>query len=103
MPDFMKGLADGIERSKGMVSKAMDGVASDLVLNPSVNAASFAGSGAGDGSGQMYSLLQELVNQVDKGREETGDIMIPVYIGQERIDEIVVRATQRANYRSGGR
>ena len=103
MPDFMKGLADGIEKSKGMVSKAMDGVASDLVLNPSVNAASFAGSGAGDGSGQMYSLLQELVNQVDKGREETGDIMIPVYIGQERIDEIVVRATQRANYRSGGR
>ena len=32
-----------------------------------------------------------------------GDIIIPVYIGQERIDEIVVRATQRSNYRSGGR
>lgn len=32
-----------------------------------------------------------------------GDIMIPVYIGQDRIDEIVVTASQRANYRSGGR
>ena len=31
------------------------------------------------------------------------DIIIPVYIGQERIDEIVVSAQQRANYRSGGR
>ena len=32
-----------------------------------------------------------------------GDITIPVYIGQDRIDEIVVTAAQRANYRSGGR
>lgn len=103
MPDFMKGLADGIEKSKGMVAKAMDGVASDLVLNPNVNAANLVGNGTGDGSGQMYSLMQELVDRVEKGREETGDIMIPVYIGQERIDEIVVKATQRANYRSGGR
>lgn len=30
-------------------------------------------------------------------------IVIPVYIGQERIDELVVKATQRSNYRSGGR
>ena len=86
-----------------MVAKAMDGVASDLVLNPNVNAANLVGNGTGDGSGQMYSLMQELVDRVEKGREETGDIMIPVYIGQERIDEIVVKATQRANYRSGGR
>ena len=32
--------------------------------------------------------------------EENG---IPVDIGQDRIDEIVVTAAQRANYRSGGR
>jgi hypothetical protein len=32
-----------------------------------------------------------------------GDIIIPVYIGQNRIDEIVVSAQQRLNYRSGGR
>lgn len=32
-----------------------------------------------------------------------GDIIIPVYIGNERIDELVVSAQQRVNYRSGGR
>ena len=32
-----------------------------------------------------------------------GDITIPVYIGQQRIDTIVVKAMQRSNYRSGGR
>lgn len=32
-----------------------------------------------------------------------GDIIIPVYIGNERIDEVVVSAQQRVNYRSGGR
>ena len=32
-----------------------------------------------------------------------GTTIIPVYIGQERIEEIVVRANQSVNYRSGGR
>jgi len=32
-----------------------------------------------------------------------GDIVIPVYIGSQRLDELVVTAQQRANYRSGGR
>ena len=32
-----------------------------------------------------------------------GDITIPVYIGQQRLDTIVVKAMQRTNYRSGGR
>ena len=32
-----------------------------------------------------------------------GDIIIPVYIGQQRLDTLVVKATQRNNYRSGGR
>lgn len=32
-----------------------------------------------------------------------GDIVIPVYIGNERIEELVVKAQQRVNYRSGGR
>ena len=33
----------------------------------------------------------------------SGDIVIPVYIGSQRLDELVVTAQQRANYRSGGR
>ena len=32
-----------------------------------------------------------------------GDITIPVYIGQQRLDTIVLKAIQRNNFRSGGR
>jgi phage-related protein len=32
-----------------------------------------------------------------------GDIVIPVYIGSEKIDEIIVDAIRRKNFRSGGR
>ncbi len=32
-----------------------------------------------------------------------GDIVIPVYIGGDMIDEVVVTAQQRMNLRSGGR
>ena len=41
--------------------------------------------------------------QVTQFTGQSGDITIPVYIGQDRIDEIVVTAAQRATYRSGGR
>lgn len=34
MPDFMGGLAKGIEKSKSMVAKAVEGLASDMVINP---------------------------------------------------------------------
>jgi phage-related protein len=53
MPDFMKGLADGIEKSRGMISKAVEGVASDMVINPSVTAMaeeSSVASSSADGS-----------------------------------------------------
>lgn len=42
MPDFMEGLAKGIEKSKGMVAKAVEGVSQDMVINPNVNATSAA-------------------------------------------------------------
>lgn len=34
MPDFMGGLAKGIEKSKSLVAKAVEGLASDMVINP---------------------------------------------------------------------
>ena len=34
MPDFMSGLAKGIEQSKNMVAKAVEGVAGDMVISP---------------------------------------------------------------------
>ena len=34
MPDFMGGLARGIEKSRGLVRKAVEGVAGDMVVSP---------------------------------------------------------------------
>ncbi len=53
MPDFMKGLAKGIESSKSMVAKAMDGVAADMVLSPaaSLPSADRHGTESGDSAG----------------------------------------------------
>lgn len=37
MPDFMSGLAKGIEQSKDMIQKAVSGVASDMIISPKVS------------------------------------------------------------------
>lgn len=63
--------------------------------------------GVGDAN-QPEMLIGEntLYEQISKAMAEAGgdgDLIIPVYIGTELIDEIVVNAIQRSNYRSGGR
>ena len=41
MPDFMKGLASGIEKNRNLVEKAVKDVASDMVLSPKVSGAEY--------------------------------------------------------------
>ena len=48
------------------------------------------------------TLYDNIAQAVGNGRG-AGDITIPVYIGNEKLDTIIVKAQQRANYRSGGR
>jgi len=104
MPDFMKGLAQGIEKSKGMVRKAVDGVAADMVINPRVSAmeAGLAQGSSLDSMRQMMSGLQEMLEGM-KGADSFGTIVIPVYVGGTLLDEVVVSAQARQNLRSGGR
>ncbi len=75
MPDFMKGLAKGIEDSKSMVAKAMDGVAADMVLNPSaaVQEISVSGDGAG-GSAQGGSINGPLIEVKEMNVRSEEDI-----------------------------
>lgn len=75
MPDFMKGLAKGIEDSKRMVAKAMDGVAADMVLNPSaaVQEISVSGNG-GDGSVQGGSINGPLIEVKEMNVRSEEDI-----------------------------
>lgn len=104
MPDFMKGLAEGIEKSKGLVTKAMDHLTADMVINPSVNASGLALAGAGAAAPSFSTA--DIVNGIKEGLSGvtgTGDIVIPVYLGGTLLDEVIVNAQQRANLRSGGR
>ena len=75
MPDFMKGLAKGIEDSKRMVAKAMDGVAADMVLNPSaaVQEISVSGNG-GDGPVQGGSINGPLIEVKEMNVRSEEDI-----------------------------
>ena len=103
MPDFIGGLAKGIEKSRGMIEQAMQGVTSDMVINPRVMAASGGYVGAGVSGGDLISGINTALNTALAGGGAAGDIVIPVYIGGDMIDEIVVTAQQRMNLRSGGR
>ena len=99
--------AEGIQKNRGLVKEAIDAVSADMIVNPQVNtSAAFAGAGnmtaAIDSNSSVLTPILDAINQL-KGNGEGGDIIVPVYIGQDRIDEIVVTAAQRANYRSGGR
>lgn len=107
MPDFMKGLADGIEKSKGMVKDAVSGLAADMVVNPQVRMEQMAMAGGEAVSRADLSILvgaiREAVSGGNNGFGQSGDIVIPVYLGGTMLDEVIVNAQQRANLRSGGR
>lgn len=94
MPDFMKGLAKGIEDSKSMVAKAVDGVAADMILNPSAAVQEISVSGDGKGSSpqggsingplievkemnvrseeDIRKISQQLYRQLQQGRRANG-------------------------------
>ena len=106
MPDFMKGLAKGIEDSKGMVTKAMDSLSADMIISPQMNGMQAAMAGGGRVSGadlsSLVSAIRETVGSVSASGQG-GDIVIPVYLGGTMLDEVIVNAQQSANLRSGGR
>lgn len=104
MPDFIGGLTKGIEKSRGMIENAMNGITSDLTITPKVMAAQSGYSGSGVNGGDLISGISTVLNTAPAGGgAAAGDIVIPVYIGGDMIDEIVVTAQQRMNLRGGGR
>ena len=104
MPDFMSGLAKGIEKSKSMVSKAVDGLASDMVISPQVATTGYTNSRnttiSADGIAGITSAIAEAFGKMNG---QNGDIVIPIYLGGTMLDEVIVNAQQRMNLRSGGR
>ena len=106
MPDFMAGLAKGIEKSKSMVADAIDGVAIDMIITPQMNASQMALAGGGSVSsadlGSLVGAIKEAVGGLNENGN-SGDIVIPVYLGGTLLDEVIVNAQQRADLRGGGR
>ena len=106
MPDFMSGLAKGIEQSKAMVSKAVEGVASDMVISPQMALARYGedmnvkAPTATESISGITSAITEALSQMNG---QHGDIVIPIYLGGTMLDEVIVDAQQRMNLRSGGR
>ena len=104
MPDFMGGLAKGIEKSKSLVAKAVEGVSNDMIINPKVDPASAAINASTEASSTNAANIVSAINSAFSGLElNGGDTVIPVYIGGTQLDEIIITAQQRANLRSGGR
>jgi len=102
MPDFMRGLAQGIENSRGMIKSAMKNVSSDMVLNPHANI--IAETSSTTSAFDMSELVKAIKGAFPTGGTSGGgDIVIPVYLGGTMLDEIIINAQQRANLRSGGR
>ena len=52
---------------------------------------------------KLTAFVDNMTNNSGYNAQLAGDITIPVYIGTELIDTMVVNANQRLNYRSGGR
>ena len=51
-------------------------------------------------STSITSAIAEAFSQMNG---QSGDIVIPVYLGGTMLDEVIVNAQQRMNLRSGGR
>lgn len=92
-------------------AKAMD--KGMILTSPTIFGASgntlLGGGEAGDEAVVGVKSLQNMIKEAIADQTAAlsglggGDITIPVIIGGERIDTLVIKASQRANYRSGGR
>lgn len=106
MPDFMSGLAEGIEKSRGMVKAAVNSVAADMVISPQMAVADcgvMTGTGSSGGADLTAGIVAALKEVLGDQKEQQGDLVIPVYLGNQLLDEVIVTAQQRMSLRSGGR
>ena len=106
MPDFMSGLAEGIEKSRGMVKAAVNSVAADMVISPQMAVADggvMTGTGTSGGADLTAGIVAALKDVLGDQKGQQGDLVIPVYLGNQLLDEVIMTAQQRMSLRSGGR
>ena len=108
MPDFVQGMANGIEQNKYKLIDSVKNMASQMIM-PAIQAPALKNVGTGTSyvsnpststsDDRLYGLLSQLV----AGIQKMSDITVPVYLGNDLIDEQIVRANDRRTLRSGGR
>ena len=109
MPDFMQGMANGINKNKYKVIDEVKSLANEMTPNLSSNLSMQAPSlrnvsntSAGqtiNEDNKLYNLLTQLINKIDN----KSDTVIDVYLGNDLIDEQIIKANNRRTVRSGGR
>ena len=113
MPDFMKGLAKGITKNKSLVANAVSDLStlmSDSFKTPTLQMGletpnlkyTSRTNTANTTATDNFEMFKKLFEKFDPKNYDNSDIVIPVYIGGNIIDEIVVKAQDRRKLRSGG-
>ena len=106
MPDFMKGLAKGIKDNSGLVSSAISDLSGGMKLameTPELKNIKATAVPTAQPQVDYMGRITEMFNAImNRNENNEGDIVIPVYVGGNAIDEIVVRAEERRKLRSGG-
>ena len=75
------------------------------MINPQVGAMDFAGANGSSfsSSDTGTSIVSAIRDAVSGMTGQSGDIVIPIYLGGTMLDEVIINAQQRTNLRSGGR
>lgn len=108
MPDFIQGMAKGIDDNKYRLVDAVQSMAGDMRLTMPMSAPMLKNVGGynapvqtdAEGNNRLVNMLTQLVENL---QYNTGDITIPIYLGNDLIDERIVSANDRRTLRSGGR
>lgn len=96
-PDMMELFATGIKQNLNLITDAMGTVTGTIAADFSSAQMTPNYSAIDDPYERLYGVAGQNTNS------ETGDIVIPVYIGQEKLDTIIINAQQRYALITGGR
>ena len=61
------------------------------------------GTGTSGGADLTSGIVAALKDVLGDQKGQQGDLVIPVYLGNQLLDEVIVTAQQRMSLRSGGR
>ena len=96
-PDMMELFASGIRENLGLITDAMG------LVTGSISTDFTTSEIAPNNYSAITNPYENLNDVLGANMSAQGDIVIPVYIGQERLDTIILNAQQRHALVSGGR